>query len=129
MTAVPRAPTTVLVLDDHDRLRRNLRALLEDEGFLVAEAGSGEEALSIVRATQIDVAIVDLRLPDMSGNEFIAVAHIVRPTLQFVIHTGTPNYSIPVELRRFGLSEESVFIKPISDANALFARLRLLGGK
>lgn len=123
------APNIVLVLDDHARLRRNLRALLEDEGFVVAEAGSGEEALLLVRALEIDVAIVDLRLPGMNGNEFIVSAHAVNPALQFVVHTGVADYVIPDELRRFGLDEDGVFLKPLSDAAALFARLRWLSRK
>lgn len=124
-----KAAPCVLVLDDHASLRRNLKALLEDEGFAVMEAGSGEEALLIVRATAVDAVIVDIRLPGMNGNAFIETAHAIRPSLHFVIHTGTVDYVVPDELRRIGLTEDSVFYKPVSDNNALFARLRSFGEK
>lgn len=119
----------LMLLDDHASLRRNLMALLEDEGFAVVAAGSGEEALQIVRTSSIDVAIVDIRLPYMNGNAFIKAAHAIRPALHFVIHTGAADYVVPDELRRFGLTEDSVFLKPLSDASALFARLRSLSGQ
>lgn len=118
----------VLVLDDHASLRRNLRALLEDEGFPVVEADSGEHALQIVHATAIDVVIVDIRLPGMNGNEFIEAAHAIRPALHFVIHTGAVDYLLPDGLRRLGLTEDCVFLKPLTDPGALFRRLRSLNG-
>ncbi|MDD4928254.1 MAG: response regulator [Gallionella sp.] len=114
----------VLVLDDHPSLRRNLLALLEDEGFEVMEAASGEEALQMVQHRRVDAVIVDIRLPGMNGNEFIVAAHAIRPALRFVIHTGAMDYILPDELRRLGLTDGSVFIKPVSDINALFSLLR-----
>lgn len=127
MMTAPRV--LVMVLDDHASLRRNLVALLKDEGFLVVEAGSGEEALQIVRATAVDVVIVDIRLPGMNGNEFIEAAHALRPALHFVIHTGAEDYVVPDELRRFGLTDDSVFLKPLSEPGALFTRLRSFSAK
>lgn len=123
------APVFVLLLDDHASLRRNLMALLEDEGFLVVEASSGEEALQMLHSTLVDVVIVDIRLPGMNGNEFIKSAHAVYPALHFLIHTGVADYAIPDELRRFGLTEECVFQKPLSDIHALFTCLRTLSRK
>lgn len=123
------APVLVLLLDDHASLRRNLMALLEDEGFLVKEASSGEEALHMLHDTVVDVVIVDIRLPGMNGNEFIKSAHTVYPDLHFLIHTGVADYAMPDELRRFGLTEDCVFQKPLSDIQALFTCLRTLSGK
>ncbi len=112
----------VLVLDDHPSLRRNLMALLEDEGFDVIGAESGEHAMQLMR--DIDIAIVDIRLPGMSGNEFILAAHAQHPELKFIIHTGVVGYSLPDALRNIGLTDESVFAKPLADPDALFMHLR-----
>lgn len=113
----------VLLLDDHDSLRRNLSALLEDEGFGVVQARSGEEALQLITSARVDVAIVDIRLPGMNGHEFIQAAHARNTDLRFMIYTGTVNYQLPDALRRIGLADDSVFIKPITDPVALFDRL------
>lgn len=61
----------VFLLDDHEVVRRGLRELLEAEGefTVVGEAGTAEEALRRVPATQPQVAVLDVRLPDGSGVE------------------------------------------------------------
>ncbi|MDD4964487.1 MAG: response regulator [Gallionella sp.] len=121
-------PMTVLLLDDHDSHRRNLKVLLEDEGFRVFEAESGEVALQVMYSVAIDVVIVDIRLPSMSGGKFVEIAHASYPDLCFVIYTGSSNYLLSNELRHIGLTDDDVFIKPLSDPAALFTRLRDLGG-
>jgi DNA-binding NtrC family response regulator len=71
VTAAPLSapPATVLVVDDERNIRRTLSMVLEGEGFRVLEAESGEEALERVAhsGSPIDVAIVDLKLPGISG--------------------------------------------------------------
>ena len=61
----------VFLLDDHEIVRRGLRELLEaeDEVEVVGEAGTAEEALARIPATQPHVAVLDVRLPDGSGIE------------------------------------------------------------
>jgi DNA-binding NarL/FixJ family response regulator len=63
------AGRTVLVVDDHPVFRSGLRALLEGEPWVgsVVEAGSVREAVETARTTTIDVAVMDLRLPDGDG--------------------------------------------------------------
>jgi DNA-binding NarL/FixJ family response regulator len=64
-------PIRVFLLDDHEVVRRGLRALLEAEGDIevVGEAGSAEEAMRRVPATNPDVAVLDVRLGDGNGIE------------------------------------------------------------
>ncbi|ATY15907.1 MULTISPECIES: response regulator transcription factor [Actinomycetes] len=62
-------PIQVLLVDDHELVRRGLRDLLSDEADLevVAEAGSVEEALAVAMHVEPDVAVVDVRLGDGDG--------------------------------------------------------------
>ncbi len=64
----------LLLVDDHLLVRRGLASLLDDESDLtvVAEAGSGEEAIALAAEHRPDVIILDLRLRDMSGIEVAA---------------------------------------------------------
>ncbi len=59
----------ILVVEDDERIRSSLRLVLEDEGHLVAEAASGEEALGVVNRHPVDLALVDVMLPGIDGFE------------------------------------------------------------
>jgi two-component system, response regulator PdtaR len=62
--------TRVLVAEDETIIRLDLRGLLEDAGFEVcAEARDGEEAVSLARETQPDVALLDVKMPRLDGIE------------------------------------------------------------
>jgi DNA-binding response OmpR family regulator len=60
-------PPTVLVVEDDARIRVALHMALEEEGHVVQEAGSAEEALAIFQREPADVVLVDVVLPGMSG--------------------------------------------------------------
>ncbi|MFD9705794.1 response regulator [Lentzea sp. NPDC059081] len=62
-------PVRVLLVDDHEVVRRGLREMLDDEEDIsvIAEAGSVDEAIARAQRTPPDVAVVDVQLPDGSG--------------------------------------------------------------
>src|SRR5580658_2707182 len=59
----------VLVVDDDPQLRRTLRMTLTSEDFTVIDARSGEEALESVRSERMDLILLDVSLPGISGIE------------------------------------------------------------
>jgi two-component system nitrogen regulation response regulator NtrX len=61
----------VLVVDDEKNIRRTLRMVLEGPGHSVLEAASGEEALRVLDEEDVDLIILDIRLPQMSGIEVL----------------------------------------------------------
>ena len=65
------SPHTVVVVDDHPMFREGLAGLIDvlADATLVGQAGSGEEALPIVAATDPDVVLMDLHMPGMGGIE------------------------------------------------------------
>jgi DNA-binding response OmpR family regulator len=58
---------SLLLVDDEPRIRRVLRLALEDEGYEVAEAANGYDALAALRRQPPDVVLLDLMLPDRDG--------------------------------------------------------------
>ncbi|RJP17061.1 MAG: response regulator [Candidatus Abyssobacteria bacterium SURF_5] len=78
----------VLVVDDDQHFRNLATGLLEKCGFEVSSVGTGEEALYWIRNNDIDVAVLDLRLPDFDGNELLRSFKIIRPDLEVIILTG-----------------------------------------
>ena len=63
--------TRVLVVDDEHALRRLLRLYLEKQGYEVVEADDGLDALSLLRRGGIDLALVDVMLPELDGFELL----------------------------------------------------------
>jgi DNA-binding response OmpR family regulator len=62
---------TILVVDDEKKLRDMMRVYLEQDGYRVAEAGNGREALYVARVERPDLIILDLMMPEMGGYEFM----------------------------------------------------------
>jgi CheY-like chemotaxis protein len=106
----------VLVVDDEAAICDNLAAFLEDEGMQVHTAPSGEEALSRITAgLDVQVCIMDLRLPLMNGTDTILQIHRVAPAVRFVIHTGSAHEPVLATLHETGLGATPVFKKPVND--------------
>ncbi len=79
----------VFLLDDHEIVRRGVRELLEAEGDLevVGEAGTAEQALTRIPATNPEVAVLDVRLPDGDGIEVCREIRACNPDVQCLMLT------------------------------------------
>lgn len=119
----------VLVVDDESSVRISLAGYLEDRGFKVLSAGSAEEALEALAIEPVDVAIVDIRLPGMDGNTLIPKAAEMRPSLKFLIYTGSAAYHLPPSLADIGIGVNEVFRKPLSDLRIMVEAIHRLATK
>ena len=108
---------TILVVDDDPAVLLNTCAYLEDEGFDLLQAKSGQEALLAVEQNHPVIGIIDMRLPGMDGNELILKAHEQDPNMQFIIHTGSTDYILPESLVAMGITKEQIVHKPVPDMN------------
>lgn len=79
----------VLIVDDHDALRRGIRALVETRPnfTVVAEAASGHAALDEARRSAPDIAIVDYSLPELNGLDLTLALKRELPRLEILIYT------------------------------------------
>jgi DNA-binding NtrC family response regulator len=119
---------TVLVLDDDLHVRESMVIALEDEGLTVYQAESSEVAFRMLDTVQIDLVIVDLRLPGMDGVEFISKAIKLWPDLKFIIYTGSPEYDISPEIASEARVSKIIFLKPLMDCKTIFAEIyKMLG--
>jgi DNA-binding NarL/FixJ family response regulator len=92
-------PIHVLCVDDHPLLREGIAALVKSQRDmkLVAEAGSGREALLRFREHGPDVTLMDLRLPDMSGIDAMVAIRSEFPDARIIMLT---TFEGDVEIRR-----------------------------
>jgi DNA-binding response OmpR family regulator len=109
----------VLIVDDDEKIYSNTEAFLEDEGYRVIIATSGEQGIELLKKCRPTFAIVDMRLPGMDGNQFILLASRQQSQLQFLIHTGSIEYKLPTLLRENSQVRQSVFYKPLFSMEVL----------
>lgn len=79
----------ILIADDHSVVRAGLKALLERQSHLrvIAEAGTGEEAVNLCKVHQPDVAVLDVRMPGISGIEACRQISTLAPNTKVIILT------------------------------------------
>ena len=93
---------TVLVVDDEEVMRDILGSLLTKEGYRVKLAASGEEGLEVGRAEPVDVAIVDVMLPDMSGIEVLDGLKRADPEMVVVMITAFASVETAITAMKMG---------------------------
>ncbi len=81
----------ILVIDDDDDIRSTISAILQEEGYLVDQAMSGAEAIKKTQSTSYNVALIDIKLPDMDGVELLTQMNIAAPQMRKIIVTGYPS--------------------------------------
>ena len=97
------APSRVLLVDDQPEVRRVVRRNLVRAGHFVVEAWNGRVALELAREISFDLVISDLRMPDMSGVELLALLHEYDPDLPVVLTSGSPDPLTTAEARALGV--------------------------
>jgi DNA-binding NtrC family response regulator len=99
-----RALATILVVDDDDAVRASCRRVLVDDGYQVDLAGSSEEAVQKVTARHYDLALLDLRFPQLGGLTLLQYLRNHYPDMEVVVITGYPtieNAKESIELGAF----------------------------
>ena len=104
---------TVLIVDDDPTMRRLMQAVLEREGFAVAQADGGQAALDrVASGLAPDVVILDLVMPHMSGIETLKAMRGEGLTAPVVVLTATGGVDVVVQAMQAGAQD--FFIKPAS---------------
>jgi DNA-binding NarL/FixJ family response regulator len=96
----------IAIVDDHAIVRAGLRQFFADQiDFqVVAEAGTGREAMEIVRKGEVDVILLDISMPDQSGVDALAAIKARAPDLPVLILSGFPESHYATTLLRQGAS-------------------------
>jgi DNA-binding response OmpR family regulator len=107
---------TVLLVEDDELVRDALTRILVREGYLVLTAATGHDAIGLLRtpASPIDVVLLDIGLPDVSGADLCARLREFFPRLPVVVCTGAASPEEEAELYQVGITR--FFSKPIDVA-------------
>ena len=87
----------ILVVDDDETIRKVLVTILEEEGYTVDVAESGKEAINKSAEKSYNLALIDIRLPDMEGTEVLTRIKDTVPKMRKIIITGYPSLQNAVE--------------------------------
>jgi len=89
--------TRILVVDDDEDIRKVLTTILEDEGYTVESASTAKKAIERTRRKFYNLALIDIRLPDMEGIELLAKMRDTTPKMRKIIITGYPTLQNAIE--------------------------------
>jgi len=119
----------LLLIEDDDALRETLSARLRDEGFSVEEAADGREGLYFAQEYPVDLAIVDLGLPEVSGLDIIREARSSGRTFPILILTARDRWQDKVDGLEAGADDYVVKPFQYEEVSArVNALLRRAGG-
>jgi DNA-binding NtrC family response regulator len=80
----------ILVVDDDTELRKVLSSILSEEGYSVETVENGEQAIRVSEKKRFDLALIDIKLPDMEGTELLQRLKAKQPHIVMIIVTGFP---------------------------------------
>ncbi len=102
----------ILVCDDEPNIVKVIGDILKDEGHTVFESMSGSEGLNICKEKAIDVAILDIWMPVLSGIDVLLKIKELKPEIEIIMISGHGNIDMAVKCMKSGAFD---FIeKPLS---------------
>jgi DNA-binding NtrC family response regulator len=110
---------TILIVEDEARMRRLLELDLGEAGFHTFSASDAEAGLDLLRREHIDLVLTDLKLPGMSGLEFLRSAKRLFSALPVIVMTAYGSVETAVEAMKAGASD--YILKPFSLAEMRMA--------
>jgi DNA-binding NarL/FixJ family response regulator len=120
--------TRLLIADDHAVVRRGLRQIVAEElgQWEIAEAGTGDEVMRLVRDAAFDVLVLDISLPDRSGLDLLGDIKAFRPDLPVLILSMHPETQYAMRAIKYGAS--GYVSKDGASTELVGALRRVLGG-
>jgi two-component system, NarL family, invasion response regulator UvrY len=122
--------TRVLIVDDHEIVRRGLKQILADEfsDLQIAEAGDAQQALEAARQQAWDIVLLDINMPGRNGLEALGDLKALRPGMPVVVLTAFPEADFAIQSFKLGASG---YVNKQSASDELLAAIRkaLAGGR
>jgi len=111
----------ILVVDDDENIRKVLAMILEEEGYSVDQAETAKQAIEKTKKNVYNIALIDIRLPDMEGIELLTKIRDTVPRMRKIIITGYPTLQNAIEAVNRGA--DAYILKPF-DVNKVLATIK-----
>ncbi len=101
----------ILIVDDDENIRKTMKAILEDENYFVEIATNGKEAIQMSNEKMFNLALLDIRLPDMEGVELLKLMKEYVPRTRKIMVTGFP--TIQNAVTAVNKKADAYLLKPV----------------
>jgi DNA-binding NtrC family response regulator len=101
----------ILVVDDDETIRTTMKAILQDEGYQVDLAATGKEAIQKTQEKAYNIALLDIRLPDVEGVELLKLLKDSVPRTRKIMVTGYP--SMQNAIAALNKNADAYLLKPV----------------
>ena len=108
---------SILVVDDDAEVRKTLSSILSQEGYSVETVENGKQATRISEKSRFDMALIDIKLPDMEGTELLHRLKENQPHMVRIVITGFPTLENAMETVNEGA--DGYVLKPFDVEKAL----------
>ncbi|XHH10057.1 MAG: response regulator [Candidatus Bathyarchaeia archaeon] len=106
-----KTPIKIIIIDDDQALQRVFTRILQKEGYQVETAETGSESIEKIRKNNFDVALIDMKLPDINGLDLLPLLKEAKPSMVKIMITG---YAIiDGKTSALELGADDFFKKPI----------------
>jgi len=107
----------ILIVEDDENIRKTMKNILQQKGYETDTAKTGREAEQKAKARFYNLALLDIKLPDMDGTQLLAKLHKNTPKMVKIMVTGYPSLENTIEALNKGA--DAYVIKPVKPAKLL----------
>jgi len=108
---------SILIVDDDKDILKSLKDILQSKGYTIGTAETGREAVEKSEDKFYNLALLDIKLPDMEGTELLTKMHRAIPRMMKIMVTGYPSLENAVE--SLNLGADAYIMKPVDPKNLL----------
>jgi len=102
----------ILVVDDDETIRKVMSTILKEKGYIVDTAETGKEAIEKSNTNFYNLALIDMRLPDMEGTKLLTTLRETTPKMVKIIVTGYP--SLQNAMEAVNKNADAYILKPVN---------------
>jgi DNA-binding NtrC family response regulator len=112
----------ILIVDDDEQVLDAFKQTLNLEGYVVDTVETGKDAIQKSNTNTYNLALIDIRLPDMQGTQLLTELHETTPKMRKIIVTGYPSQNNAIEA--VNKNADAYLVKPILDMNTLLNTIK-----
>lgn len=108
---------SILIVEDDRNIAETLSAILQQNGYNTDTAKNGQEAIEKSKAHFFNLALLDIKLPDMEGTKLLTTLHDNLPKMMKIMVTGYPSQENAIDALNLGA--DAYIIKPVKPERLL----------